>query len=131
MGGILDEFNMFRSCQPQACLLPPGFNWWRRTRNPKKKPQLQSDVGGNLDYVGLFHDRLQVSVRELRYQKRDLQPVDTYARMWIGSEPVAHVGSGKIEHDKATLYEDEEIADTMTLKISRAKSSRSRSPNRR
>jgi hypothetical protein len=77
----------------------------------RKNPQLQSDVGGNLDYVGLFHNRLQVSVRELRYQKRDHQPVDIYARMWSGSEPLAQAASSEIEDDNAALGEVDEAAE--------------------
>lgn len=111
MGGILDEFSMFQSYQPQACLLPLASTGGGALEILRKNPQLLSDVGGNLDYVGLFHNRLQISVRELRYQKRDHQPVDIYARMWTGSEPLAQAASSDIQDDKVASDEGDEAAE--------------------
>jgi hypothetical protein len=48
-----------------------------------------SDLWEDLDYVTLFHRRLGISVREMRYPRPQDQPTEVEQRFWRPGEPLA------------------------------------------
>lgn len=86
MEGILEEFRLFRSCQPDASILPVrstgGATLELDTLRDEPTERLESD----LDYVTLFHDMLGISPREKRYRSPEMQPEGIAERMWDTSE---------------------------------------------
>jgi hypothetical protein len=82
MGGIVQEFDLFHALQPTAKLVPlfstGGAVLGLKTRAPNFTPDLDDDM----DYVGLLHRRLDISVREERFNTPADQPSALEARYW-------------------------------------------------
>ncbi|HWY13607.1 MAG TPA: hypothetical protein VNX86_00520 [Rhizomicrobium sp.] len=74
MKGIIDEFDLFSSIQPEARLVPiystGGATLELKGRMKRDDPALTND----LDYVGLLHAQLGISKRERRYVSPAEQP---------------------------------------------------------
>jgi len=65
MRGILDEFNLFRKFQPNAIPLPIlSAGGAALLLSNEVESDLRRDLTGNLDYVSLFHQHLNISERE-------------------------------------------------------------------
>jgi hypothetical protein len=83
MQGILDEFNLFRKFQPHATPLPIlSTGGAALLLSDEVSPDLRQNLSENLDYVALFHEHLDISVRERRYARRDDQPTSLASRMY-------------------------------------------------
>lgn len=85
MGGILDEFDLFRRHQPSAAIIPVVSTGGAVLEIAKHLPDLSSDFAQNLDYVALFHKYLGVSVRENRFVRPEQQPNEMEDRYWNAS----------------------------------------------
>ena len=83
MEGIVDEYEPFAKLQPAAQILPiastggASIDVADRLKSPSK------DLRDDLDYVSLFHRRLNISPRELRYDHPYSQPVNRDDRLWV------------------------------------------------
>jgi hypothetical protein len=82
MGGIVDEFEMFRQLQPNAKLLPVASTGGGVLKISEQMPMLDRDLTDDLDYVALFHRHLGISVREDRYKRPADQPPTANQRLW-------------------------------------------------
>jgi hypothetical protein len=88
MGGIVQEYELFRELQPKAAMFPvvstggATLDVARRMRTPKR-----SDLGHDLDYIALFHRRLRISVKERRFRHPGEQPPQISKRMWSRGDP--------------------------------------------
>jgi hypothetical protein len=89
MQGILDEFKLFRKFQPDATPLPILSTGGAALLLSKEvSPDFRQDLAGNLDYVALLHQYLNISVRERRYARRDDQPTNLASRLYHPTEIV-------------------------------------------
>lgn len=82
MGGLIEEFALFRQLCPNAATLPIVSTGGAARMLAEKMPQLNPDLTNDLDYVALFHRHLRISVKELRYKRPEDQPVDMNERIW-------------------------------------------------
>jgi hypothetical protein len=82
MGGIVEEFDMLRSLQPGAALLPVISTGGAVLEVAQRMAKLPSDLSADLDYVALFHRHLNVSVKEVRYRTPTEQPPTVADRLW-------------------------------------------------
>jgi hypothetical protein len=82
MGGIIDEFEMFRRRQPNAVTLPVVSTGGAVLEVADRMPTLARDLADDLDYVALFHRHLGISVKERRYKHPEAQPLAIAQRLW-------------------------------------------------
>ena len=83
MAGIIDESNLFAQLQPGKDIIPvlsTGGATLKVAETIKKG--ICEDLYNDLDYVQLFHRKLEVSVREERFLSPDIQPIDIEKRYW-------------------------------------------------
>jgi hypothetical protein len=81
MQGIFDEYHMLEKLLPESALIALGSPGGAAR---ERHSQLfdGEDLDQNLEYVSLFHKRLNISVKEMRYRNRASQPSDIPSRMW-------------------------------------------------
>jgi hypothetical protein len=82
MGGIVDEFELFRRLQPDAAVIPIVSTGGATLEVGRRLPPLDADLLHDLDYVALFHRHLGISVREDRYARLEDQPATIDRRYW-------------------------------------------------
>lgn len=82
MGGIVDEFELFRRLQPSAQVLAVSSTGGASLAVAERLGVIDSDLRNDLDYVGLFHRRLDISVREERFRTPEEQPKALEERYW-------------------------------------------------
>ena len=74
MGGIVEEFNLFRRLQPDAVVVPIVSTGGAVLEVAKRLPNIDQDLIDNFDYVAVFHRYLGVAVREERFSRPEDQP---------------------------------------------------------
>lgn len=82
MEGIVDEFRLFRRLQPHATVVPIPSTGGAALTLVDELSGLSGDLSNDMDYVGLLHRHLAISVREMRYRRPAEQPADLAARLW-------------------------------------------------
>lgn len=82
MGGIVDEFELFRKFQPNSLILPIVSTGGATLDVAQQLPMLGTDLSIDLDYVALFHRNLDISVREERFPRPEDQPSVISQRFW-------------------------------------------------
>lgn len=82
MGGIVDEFDLFRKLQPNAAVLPIISTGGATLDVAKQLQTLDEDLSSDLDYVALFHRHLGISMREERFARPEDQPAVVHQRYW-------------------------------------------------
>jgi len=82
MGGIIDEFKLFRRLQPKAKILPVVSTGGAVLKLSERVPTLGRDLTDDLDYIALFHRNLGVSIKEERYKRPEDQPPNIDQRLW-------------------------------------------------
>jgi hypothetical protein len=82
MGGILEEFELFRQHQPDACVIPVLSTGGAALQLAGRIGHLPTDLSKDHDYVALFHRHLDISVKEERYRTPDMQPEILEDRFW-------------------------------------------------
>ncbi|EPO2451368.1 hypothetical protein ACT7LO_001687 [Providencia rettgeri] len=87
MSGIIDEFHLFQKYQPGKDIIPIVSTGGATLEIETKLKVTSSEVLGDdlrdeLDYVRLFHQRLDISVREERYLTPEIQPKNIQERYW-------------------------------------------------
>lgn len=82
MGGILQEYELFRRLQPEATVIPVVSTGGATLEVGKQIESLATDLMDDRDYVALFHRHLIVSVREERFETPALQPAVVAERFW-------------------------------------------------
>jgi hypothetical protein len=86
MGGIIQEFDLFRTHQPQANVVPVVSTGGAALDLRSRIASLSPDLSEDLDYVSLFHRHLKISVRERRFKDPTEQPTALTQRF---SRPVS------------------------------------------
>lgn len=81
MGGILDEFSLFRQMQPKAKCVPLLSTGGAVLDIPRAEFSWHADLESDLDFVSLLHRYLEIDNRELRYLSPVEQPQGK-ARFW-------------------------------------------------
>ena len=69
MEGIVEEFDLFTKFQPDAQILPIASTGGAAIELAHRLKSLSKDLQDDLDYVSLFHRRLRIAPRELRYDR--------------------------------------------------------------
>jgi hypothetical protein len=82
MGGIIQEFDLIKQLQPNAALLPIASTGGASLDVAKRLSNVSQDLLDDMDYVGLFHRHLGISVKENRYQNPADQPQAIADRLW-------------------------------------------------
>jgi hypothetical protein len=82
MGGIVQEYELFRQLQPKAAIVPVISTGGAVLEVAARMGPLPSGLADERDYVALFHRSLDVSVREERYRDPDTQPATIEERFW-------------------------------------------------
>ena len=82
MGGIVQEYELFRRLQPEAAVLPISSTGGATLEVASRAGPLPSDLADDLDYVSLFHRHLAISVREERFPNPEDQPSALEERFW-------------------------------------------------
>lgn len=82
MGGILDEYELFRELQPNAAILPISSTGGATLDVAKRVDGMASDLAADRDYVSLLHRSLGISVRERRFARPTDQPEEVSERFW-------------------------------------------------
>lgn len=82
MGGVIDEFRLFRQLHPKAAVVPVVSTGGAVIAIAQELATLEADLSNDFDYVGLFHRHLRISVREERYPQPEDQPVAVDQRYW-------------------------------------------------
>jgi SLOG cluster3 family len=82
MGGILAEFEMLKQLQPETLLLPVTSTGGATLDVAERMGDVPQDLKNDLDYIGLFHRLLGISVKEDRYRIPDEQPANVSDRLW-------------------------------------------------
>ena len=86
MGGIVEEFNLFRRLQPDAVIVPIVSTGGAVLEVAKRLPNIDQDLVDDFDYVAVFHRYLGVSVREERFSRPEDQPEALDQRFWRPSK---------------------------------------------
>jgi hypothetical protein len=81
MEGIFDEYRTLEKILPKSALITLGSPGGA-ARELHKGSLDDEDLDLNLEYVSLFHKRLNISTKELRYRNLSSQPPDISSRMW-------------------------------------------------
>ncbi|MCY1644068.1 SLOG domain-containing protein [Methylorubrum sp. SL192] len=88
MGGIVNEYEMFRRLQPDATVVPVISTGGATLDVAAKAGLFSDDLVSDFDYVALFHRHLNVSVREERFRSPEAQPAAVEQRFWdAGTKP--------------------------------------------
>jgi SLOG cluster3 family len=82
MGGIVQEYELFRRLQPDAAVVPVISTGGATLDVATQAGPLATDLADDLDYVALFHRHLEISVREERFRSPDDQPALVERRFW-------------------------------------------------
>lgn len=82
MGGIIDEYELFRRLQPKAAVVPVISTGGATLDVAERAGELPAELADERDYIALFHRQLGISVREERYQDPRDQPAETEKRYW-------------------------------------------------
>ncbi|MGB8290329.1 hypothetical protein ELI13_37870 [Rhizobium ruizarguesonis] len=82
MGGIVTEYEMFSKLQPSAKVLPVTSTGGAALDVAAKLSNLPPDFQDQRDYVALFHEHLNISVKEERFRVPGDQPVVVEERFW-------------------------------------------------
>ncbi len=82
MGGIVEEYELFRRLQPNAAIVPVLSTGGAVLEVGARAGALSPDLTDERDYVALFHKHIGVSVKEERYRNPDVQPEDIEQRFW-------------------------------------------------
>jgi hypothetical protein len=82
MGGIVEEYDLFRQLQPNATIVPVISTGGAVLEVGARMGSLPSELAAERDYVALFHRFLDVSVKEERYRDPDTQPAAIEERFW-------------------------------------------------
>lgn len=82
MGGIVDEYELFREMQPKAAIIPVVSTGGAALTVAERVGQVSVDLKNDLDYIALFHRHLGVSVREERFPRPEDQPAEVEKRYW-------------------------------------------------
>ncbi|MBG6082900.1 hypothetical protein IWX58_004587 [Rubrivivax gelatinosus] len=82
MGGILQEYELFRRLQPNASVLPIVSTGGATLEVAARLGSVPPDLGDDLDYVALLHRKLGVSARENRFKSPNDQPSSVEERFW-------------------------------------------------
>ena len=82
MGGIVDEYELFRRLQPDAAVVPVVSTGGATLEVASGVGALPNELADELDYVALFHRQLGISVKEERFRRPEDQPVDVNERLW-------------------------------------------------
>jgi len=82
MGGIVEEYELFRQHQPHASVIPVLSTGGAALRLAERIGNLPADLSSDHDYVALFHRHLDISVKEERYPRPDMQPDTVEDRFW-------------------------------------------------
>jgi len=82
MGGIIEEYELFRRLQPNAAVIPVTSTGGATLEVAGRAGALPADLADDLDYVALFHRHLKVSVREERFRSPEDQPAAIDERFW-------------------------------------------------
>jgi hypothetical protein len=83
MEGIIEEFDLFTKLQPDAKLLPIASTGGAAIDLVDRLKSPSPDLRNDLDYVSLFHRRLSIAPRELRYDRPSSQPSKREDRLWV------------------------------------------------
>lgn len=82
MNGIVEEYELFRQFQPYAMIIPVVSTGGAVLEVAERIGEIAPDLRDDLDYVGLFHRHLRISVREKRYLRPEEQPSEIEQRFW-------------------------------------------------
>lgn len=81
MGGIVQEFELFRQTQGHARVIPV-LSTGGAVLDLKQESSWDDELLSDLDYVSLFHRQLSISVREERFPTPHDQPPELEKRFW-------------------------------------------------
>lgn len=81
MEGIIDEYELFVELQPQASIVPV-FSTGGAVLDIANDLAENTDLTEDYDYVSLLHRYLNISPKEIRYNKLVEQPNDLNKRIW-------------------------------------------------
>lgn len=82
MGGIVQEYELFRRLQPDAAVVPVVSTGGATLDVAARVGPLDADLADDRDYVALFHRHLGISVREERFHSPQDQPHEIEQRFW-------------------------------------------------
>ncbi|PND18352.1 hypothetical protein CN934_28350 [Ensifer sp. MMN_5] len=82
MGGVIAEYEMFRQLQPHAKVIPVTSTGGASLDVAAKLGEVPSDFQNERDYVALFHEHLDISVKEERFRLPGEQPAVVEERFW-------------------------------------------------
>ena len=82
MGGIIDEFNLFKRYQPKASLVPVISTGGAALTLVDHMSVDSEDLAVDLDYIALLHRHLNISTSERRYASPEDQPAELEERLW-------------------------------------------------
>lgn len=82
MGGIVDEYEMFRRLQPNAAVVPVVSTGGATLEVASRVGTFPAELAEERDYVALFHRQLGISVKEERFREPADQPVEVQERFW-------------------------------------------------
>ena len=74
MGGIIEEFELFKRAHPTATVVPVLSTGGAVLQIGERLSDLDADLKDNLDYVDVLHRHLGISTREERFPTPDAQP---------------------------------------------------------
>lgn len=92
MGGIIQEYELFRRLQPDAAVIPIVSTGGATLEVAARIGALPADLTEEFDYVALLHRHLGVSVREERFGNPDEQPASEDERFW---RPAPETNAGR------------------------------------
>ena len=82
MGGIVQEYELFRKLQPDAAVVPVVSTGGAALEVASRVGPLPPDLANDLDYVALLHRHLGISFREERFRTPADQPATVEDRFW-------------------------------------------------
>jgi len=82
MGGIIQEYEMFRRLQPEAAVIPIVSTGGAALDVAERLGELPADLADDFDYVAVFHRHLDVSMKEERFVSPEQQPASVVDRFW-------------------------------------------------
>lgn len=82
MGGIIQEYELFRRLQPTALIVPVASTGGATLDVAAQAGPLSADLSDDFDYVAVFHRHLGISVREERFRRPEDQPAVMDQRFW-------------------------------------------------
>ena len=82
MGGIIQEYELFRRLQPNAAVIPIVSTGGATLEVAERMGALPADLADEFDYVTLLHHHLGISVKEERFESPSQQPASEVDRFW-------------------------------------------------